>query len=262
MALTSYNGWPASSSAKELKITPLIFKGESFAPGVPFGDVHQVFSWLIADLDALVEPVWKPGWHAQDDWGWAFRQNRNANNLSCHASGTAIDYNATRHGNGVPTLKSWTAAQAARIRNLLKVNYRGLIRWGGDFTGTPDSMHFEIIGTPGQLRTLVRDVLAFGGAGQLPPKLPVGTLPRPNPNPQPWLMLRAVRSRPMDFQRWYNVYPFSPPLLPVISPIANNFGPQSVEALKKVQKRYGLVADGIDGPLTKKLLWDLGYRVV
>lgn len=84
--------------------------------------------------------------------------------------------------------------------------------------------------------------------------------PKPAPAPQPWLALPSVRSRAMSFQRWYNAYPFRPALLPVIKPLANNFGPQSEAALKKVQARYGLVADGIDGPKTKKLLWDLGWR--
>lgn len=72
--------------------------------------------------------------------------------------------------------------------------------------------------------------------------------------------LPSVRSRPRSFQRWYNAYPFVPALLPIIRPLADNFGPQSLSALCKVQARYGLVADGIDGPLTKELLWNLGWR--
>lgn len=259
MAFTSYNGWTASANPRALGITPLVLNGESFSPGVRGGDVHTVFLWLITDLNKLVEPVWAPGWHTADDWGFSYRENRNANNLSCHASGTAIDYNATRHPNGVPAAKTFSRAQIEQIRRLLKVNYRGLIRWGGDFVGgTPDAMHFEIIGTPGQIHQLVLDVLAFGGAGQIPPK--VANIPAPNPGPQPWLMLPPVRSRPVSFQRWYNAEPFRPPLLPVIDPIANNFGPQSEAALRKVQARYGLDPDGIDGPLTKRLLWDLGWR--
>ena len=91
-----------------------------------------------------------------------------------------------------------------------------------------------------------------------------GGAPTPTPAPpsgdQPWLRLPAVRSRPRSFQQWYNAYPFKPALLPVISPLADTFGPQSEAALKKVQARYGLEADGIDGPKTKKLLWDLGWR--
>lgn len=87
-----------------------------------------------------------------------------------------------------------------------------------------------------------------------------GPAPAPGPDPRRGSSLPYVRSRPLSFQRWYNAYDFRPALLPIIRPLANNFGPQSLAALKKVQARYGLVPDGIDGPLTKALLWDLGWR--
>lgn len=253
MALaTSYNGWTASPNPKDFGgITPLVIAGESFAPGVRSGDVHYLFERFWTDFHNEVEPLFQVGWHAQDDWGFAYRQNRNANNLSCHSSATATDGNSTRHPNG--KRGTFTKAQADKIRWLCKVKYRGLLRWGGDFTGTPDEMHVEVIGTPGQVKALVAEL-----KGQ--PTTVRANLPAPDPAPQPWLMLPPVRSRPMAFQKWYNAYPFKPALLPVIKPLANNFGPQSEAALKKVQARYGLVADGIDGPLTKKLLWDLGYR--
>lgn len=337
--LTSYNGWTASPNPADFGgITPLVIAGESFAPGVRSGDVHYLFQCFWTDFHNTVEPLYKPGWHEADEWGYSYRQNRNANNLSCHSSGTAGDANATRHPNGVPASSTFTAAQIAQIRWLCKVKYRGLLRWGGDFTGTPDAMHVEVIGTPGQVASLVIElknsqgipgvvVPAPSGGVQYEQRVdaPLGTrvlelgkvgddvgfvqrwlgvkdddefgpatkdavvnyqkarglaadgvvgpatwaamgigstpnLPKPSPAPQPWLMLPAVRSRPLSFQKWYNAYPFKPALLPIISPLANNFGPQSEAALKKVQARYGLVADGIDGPLTKKLLWDLGWR--
>lgn len=309
---TSYNGWSASPNPRDLAITPLVIAGESFAPGVRGGDVHTVFSHYFTDYHNLVEPLVGPGLHPADDWGYAYRQNRNANNLSCHASGTAGDANATQHPNGVrgtlngPSRGVPGQSKIAVIRSLTKGKYRGLIRCGEDFTGTPDGMHHEIIGTSGQIAVLARD-LRGGGPVVVTPgtrthtvkkgdtlsaiaawykttvpvlaslngirdvnaiaigqviKLP-GAVNVPAPNPgqsQPWLMLPSVRSRPLSFQRWYNAYPFKPALLPIISPLANNFGPQSLAALKKVQARYGLVADGIDGPLTKRVLWDLGWR--
>jgi hypothetical protein len=252
--LTSYNGWTASPNPADFGgITPLVIAGESFAPGVRSGDVHYLFTRFWTDFHNEIEPLFHVGWHAADDWGYAFRQNRNANNLSCHASATAADGNATRHPNGVPADKTFTPTQIAGIRHLCKVKYRGLLRWGGDFTGTPDSMHVEVIGTPGQVAALVAELKGVKPAVK-------ANLPKPNPAPQPWLMLPAVRSRPLSFQKWYNAEPFKPALLPIIKPLSNNFGPQSLAALKKVQARYGLVADGIDGPLTKKVLWDLGWR--
>ena len=252
--LTSYNGWTASPNPADFGgLTPLVIAGESFAPGVRAGDVHWLFESFWTDFAEHVEPLVRADWHQADDWGFAFRQNRNANNLSTHASATGTDGNSTRHPNGVPAAKTFTAAQIASIRYLCKVKYRGLLRWGGDFTGTPDAMHVEIIGTPSQVKKLRAELTG----NPTPVK---ANLPKPDPAPQPWLMLPAVRSRPVSFQRWYNAEPFKPALLPVIAPVANNFGPQSEAALRKVQKRYGLVVDGIDGPLTKKLLWKLGWR--
>lgn len=249
--LTSYNGWTASPNPADFGgIEPLVIAGRSFLPGVRKGAVHTVFTYYFTDYDALVERL-ALGSPAADEWGFFYRLNRNANNLSCHASATAGDANATLHPNG-----KWgtvTARQAATIRDLCKAKYRGLIRWGGDFTGTPDEMHHEIIGTPGQIADLANLLEKGVSAGQ-------SNLPSPVTAPAPWLMLPAVRSRPLSFQRWFNAYPFRPAILPVISPLANNFGPQTEAALKKVQARYGLVADGIDGPLTKRLLWDLGWR--
>jgi len=256
---TSYNGWTASANPADFGgISPLVINGRSFRPGIRNGAVHTVFTHYFTDYDNLVEDL-DGGSPADDEWGFAFRQNRNANNLSCHGSATAGDANATLHPNGVrgtlngPSKGVPGQSKIQVIRSLTKGKYRGLIRCGEDYIGTPDGMHHEIIGTEAQVAAL-----AFELEGV--PAQVSANLPAPSQASQPWLMLPYVRSRPLSFQRWYNAYPFRPALLPIIKPLANNFGPQSLTALKKVQARYGLVADGIDGPLTKKVLWDLGWR--
>jgi len=77
-----------------------------------------------------------------DDWGYAERTIRGSSTtLSNHASGTAADLDALRHPLGVRG--SWTPAQATAIRARLRL-YEGAIRWGEDYTGRPDGMHFEI----------------------------------------------------------------------------------------------------------------------
>lgn len=78
-----------------------------------------------------------------DDWGWASRPVRGSTVISNHASGTAIDLNATQHPMGVLTTKTFSRAEIFAIHNRLKL-YSGCIRWGGDYTGRPDAMHFEI----------------------------------------------------------------------------------------------------------------------
>lgn len=79
-----------------------------------------------------------------DDWGWAKRNIRGSTTfISNHASGTAIDLNATQHPMGVATSKTFSKDEIFAIHNRLKF-YDGCIRWGGDYKNRPDSMHFEL----------------------------------------------------------------------------------------------------------------------
>lgn len=156
MAEYSYNGWRASKNPKDFGgLAKLVVAGEQFTPGVRAGVVHTVLGYVANQLHRRVEPIVKAGWHQADDWGYAYRQNRNANNLSCHASGTAIDYNATRHPNG--KRGTFSASQVAEIRKILR-EVNNVVRWGGDFTGTPDEMHFEINANFAKVREAARKV--------------------------------------------------------------------------------------------------------
>lgn len=81
-----------------------------------------------------------------DDWGYAERNIRGSDiTLSNHASGTAMDLNASKHPLGVRG--TFQPAQAEKIRAELK-KYEGCIRWGGDYQNRPDEMHFEIVQDP------------------------------------------------------------------------------------------------------------------
>lgn len=142
---TSYNGWPASKypSAIGINTSWEPIAGHRFPGGIKGGDVQTVMTYLVRQLDARVEPIemYRPG----DEWGWNFKYSANSPNLlSCHGSGTAIDYNAVRHPNG--RRGTWTAAQVREIRKILAEC--GVIRWLYDAPRTPDEMHFEIRGTP------------------------------------------------------------------------------------------------------------------
>lgn len=139
---TSQNGW---SAAPDLRIRPLIVAGESFSPGVrDDDDVFEVLRYVAEQMHARVEPIVRDDWHQADDWGFYYRPNANdPNSLSNHSSATAIDYNATRHPNGVATSATFTPAQIAEIHKIL-AECDGAVRWGGDYTRTADAMHFEI----------------------------------------------------------------------------------------------------------------------
>lgn len=144
MTTYSYNGWPASVDATSIGVAPFTVAGISFPGGVKSGDVHIVLHHVASEFHARVEPLVSPGC-----WGWSYRQNRNAANLSCHASGTAIDCNAPKHPNGVEAAKTFTDAQIKAVHAILSgvPELAEVVHWGGDWHApnlTPDPMHFEI----------------------------------------------------------------------------------------------------------------------
>lgn len=155
---TSYNGWYASPNLKTRTIEPV--KGVRLRV-LDNQNVADVFSYIVEQFHKRVDDVTKP--HPADDWGFAYRQNRNSANLSCHASGTAIDLDATEHPNGVSTSRTFTPKQVAEVHEILR-ELEGVVRWGGDYTNTADAMHFEIIVKPGKLQQVGQKIRR----GQLP----------------------------------------------------------------------------------------------
>lgn len=147
----SYNGWYASEDLKTRVIEPV--KGCRLRI-VDNQNVADIFTYLVREFHLRVDNVTKP--HPQDDWGFNYRPNTNdPTTLSCHSSGTAIDLDATEHPNGVPTSRTFTPDQVAEVHAILE-ELEGVVRWGGDYTNTPDAMHFEIIVKPGGLRSIGR----------------------------------------------------------------------------------------------------------
>lgn len=114
--------------------------GVAFEPGIRNDDdVYTVFKYVMEQYDQRVENLVNPGC-----WGYNYRANANdPNSLSNHSSGTAIDANAPQHPNGVPTKNTFSQKQIDTIHKILgEVDHS--IRWGGDYSGTPDAMHFEV----------------------------------------------------------------------------------------------------------------------
>lgn len=142
----SYNGWPAHPNPDVIGIDRnFTAAGRRFPGGVKAGDVATVFRYLVEQFDRRVEDVDR--YHPGDEWGWYYRRTTGGSSLSCHASGTAIDINATAHPYGVRG--TFTAAQVGAIRQIL-AELRWVVRWGGDFS-PPDEMHFEIVGTAAEV---------------------------------------------------------------------------------------------------------------
>lgn len=156
MAL-SQNGWLASSS-------PSSFGGlyngmvpgttVKLAPGIRNGDVALVAFWFAAEFHRTVEPLIE-GWC----WGYAYRAVRAGNSLSNHSSATAWDLNAPRHPLG--KAGTFSPTQVARIRELLAF-LEGAVRWGGNYSGRKDEMHFEVVTTEAGLRYIANKIRATG----------------------------------------------------------------------------------------------------
>lgn len=147
----SYNGWPASKDPKAIGVDPNWepIPGHRLPGGIKAGDVETVMTYFARQLHARVEPIDRDA--VKDDWGYVYKHSANSPKLiSCHASATAFDWNSTRHPNG--KRGTFTAAQVAEIRKI-QAETRGVVRWLGDATGTPDEMHFEIRGTPQDVAT-------------------------------------------------------------------------------------------------------------
>lgn len=136
MTVTSQNGWSANNRSL---IASFTIPGTSRKVALRKGYVSVVLLDFLAWFDKNIESI---DGGVFDDWGYAERPVRGSTSiLSNHASGTGVDTNATRHPLG--RRGTFTAEQTRKIRAKLK-EYRGVIRWGGDYSGRADEMHFEI----------------------------------------------------------------------------------------------------------------------
>lgn len=137
---TSQNGWPALESGSHL-LHQWVIPAKSGTARITLrnGSAGFLLSHMLLWFDAAVEPL--TGGQL-DDWGYAYRPIRGqSSGLSNHAAGCAVDANATKHPLGVDN--TFAPLQVAKIRGRLLL-YGGVIRWGGDYSGRKDEMHFEI----------------------------------------------------------------------------------------------------------------------
>lgn len=232
----SYNGWSAAPgwSVKGGQLEPLSVAGESFSPGVRAGDVHDVLEYVAEQLHRRVEPVVKETWHQADDWGYSYRANvNNPASLSCHASATAIDYNATRHPNG--KRGTWTAEQRAEIGRILAEVSNVVVNLASD------EMHFEIRGTAAQVAAAASKIRAASTPATAAGGRPTIKLGAEGP---------AVRDLQTRLWDGYSAYRHEHGALVVDA----DFGKTTDAWVREFQGRSGLKVDGVVGPATWKAL--------
>lgn len=165
MPVYSQNGYEANNP--ELCATYTV-PGSKVRLRLRRGQVATVLLWIAEQFDDRVEDIDKAQSFIEDaepsiaggepstlldDWSYAERPVRGSTStLSNHASGTAIDLNATQHPRGVSN--TFTDAQIREVRAILRrlvdpLTARCVVRWGEDYRSAPvDGMHFEIDADP------------------------------------------------------------------------------------------------------------------
>lgn len=147
-------------------------------------------------------------------WGYACRPIRGSSRPSNHSWGLAVDLNSRTNPMG-------SALVTDLPRSVVEVWKSFSFRWGGDYTGRKDAMHFEFMGTPHDALLLSRRV-----AHERPP-YPGAPLRRGSKGPD----VRRVQQR-------------------VGVGADGEFGPRTEQAVRSFQSVHGLVADGLVGMRT------------
>ena len=148
MQLKSSNGWPASKDRAELGIKSFSIKGSKTKIACAEA-VAPLLVGFLEEFHQLIEPIDEG---TLDDWGYAFRMIRGSEDrLSNHSSGTAIDVNATQHPLG--KIGTFPSEKVPMIR-ALATKYG--LKWGGDYSGRKDEMHFEVILTPAKVAERIK----------------------------------------------------------------------------------------------------------
>lgn len=226
----SQNGWPASPDPHAIGVASFSVDGVSFPGGIKAGSVATVLGHVLDQFHRRVENL-VSGWC----WGYNYRTISGSSQVSNHGSGTAADANAPTHPLG--KRGTFNAAQVAEIHRILS-EVDNVVRWGGDYSGRVDEMHFEITATPAQVDAVAGRL--SGGGGPTPP---------PPPNPGGHATVRRGSTGPdvALVQRYLGL------------PADGIFGPATETAVKRYQNWQGLTADGIVGPRTwQRILAGLG----
>jgi hypothetical protein len=219
----SANGWTANDrSLVSRRLIPRTQVGITVRNGVA-GDllleVASRFDQEVQDIDNARG--------ALDDWGYAERPIRGGTTLSNHASGTAIDLNATKWPLGSAASVNLSPAQITTTRKIVAACL-GVVVWGAGWR-RPDPMHFELaVGSTSV--DCARALRALKGASTSRPGRPV-------------VQLGDIGDAVELVQRFLAVVDPG-------DPGYGTFGPRTQQAVIAYQKMRGLQPDGVVGKAT------------
>lgn len=230
----SENGWPLRPARST---RPIMSSASSIRLTVRNGAAGDLLLWVAGQLDLTVEDLDLKSTRGEyDDWSYAEREIRAGRRPSNHFSATAFDMNATRHPMGA--VNTFTPGQRAQIRRIL-ARCEGLVRWGGDYTGRRDDMHYEL--APGSTEAQCAQVLRrlLGSPVVKPVAFPTGVL--------------QVGSAGAEIERLQKLLNAKFPLYSKLV-VDGEFGPATKAVIEEFQRRSGLEVDGVVGPATRGAL--------
>lgn len=247
--VASQNGWRANDpSVVSRRTVPGTQVGITVHNG-PSGDllleVASRFDRDVQDIDNARG--------ALDDWGYAERPIRGDTALSNHASGTAIDLNALKWPLGSSPAVNLNPIQIQRVRQIVNAT-AGVVRWGGDYVGRKDPMHFEI--NDGQSEAdCARALAALRNTD-----IPIPTPATPTWTDGTYCQYNDRSDRVLNLQRFMTkVFSGYNPYTPT-----GFYGDATKAGVKEFQARVGITgpdADGtIVGPKTMNALIQRGFR--
>jgi hypothetical protein len=200
-------------------------------------EVAPLLMKFAGEFHRLVEPITI---NPLDDWGAVCRKVRGRNLPSFHSAGIAIDLNATRHPLG--RVGTFNPRQRATIRALCR---KYGLRWGGDYRGRKDEMHFEVILPRPAALALVHRL-------QAKPAPAPAAAKTVSPPRLAKLTFGTTSADVVKLQQRLRTLGFDP------GPADGNFGPATRRAVVAFQRSDATLrgdADGIVGPATLGRLW-------
>lgn len=229
---TSQNGWSAGTTAQIGGLDTSYVPGTKvkLPQGVRKGDVATVLLYVASQFHKTVEPL-----HAGWCWGYNYRKISGSASLSNHSSGTAIDLNAPNHPMGARG--TFSTAKVAAIRRILSF-CEGVVRWGGDYTGRKDEMHFEIVKNAAAVAKLAKKIKTASAPKPTTPAKPAatGTMCKGKLRPE---LKRGAKGEHVRFLQAM-----------IGAKVDGDFGVATEARVRWYQAMRGLKVDGIVGPRT------------
>jgi hypothetical protein len=138
-----------------------------FWTGVPV-TIDGRASRAFAALDAIMQRhLYRP--RAGQTWGYNCRRITGGTGYSLHAYGIAVDVNSLANPYGRRLVTDMPTAMIDQVRALRTNGGHPVLRWGGDYSGNKDAMHFEVVASPAELATGIAGPIRTAALDPNPP---------------------------------------------------------------------------------------------